>query len=933
MADVQPDSSPPASATESKPKTPTAVFSEKPPCGESNNPELESAQTTTISPTHMTPPPASVAQPVDSIALTPTQLAPVQSIASTKPEPNIIEDSAIPDAKRLKSEPKDEPSTVKDEPVADNFVANNNVKVEPSAASVAADNNPSNVSPSTKLTAIPDTKPAPPSPHVAPSIVGQVKSVGETNPSPTIATSQSAPNYVSPHGNPSSQQMAQNIEQPPPPPPPPRQPFPPPSSVPVGNSGQQPFAPYNPGPPPRNLPKTAKHRPKNARVFVGNLASEFTTPQEMIKIFYKYGELIEEPVLRRSFGFIQYSSPESASRAVAGEQARIIGGIPIDLSIADNREVKRGTHVVNNTPFPHGPKQNTASRKRRRSNSPNRRMGGVHPPQYRRARPEPRNGIHMRILCMSTTARSYARTCEAMFKGETSGLGCDVVHIVANELGSALGKCMTQSIPYVLVVASKDVEDGTCTIRTLERTGYEKAGRGNGIIPLREAINVCLIDRGIIPPGGRPGPPPPHLPYGAPQQPVQMVQAGWSQHAGGMHPNQSNLRKPGWMTGARAPPHPQPSHMRSGPPPPGGLPVPPPGFGPPQSMAPQMQMGGNQQQYGQQPYGHAQGYTGPSGPQLGWSQGGQQPVGYGAPPQDFGRGGGSGYPQGGSMMGGRNGSARDNEYDPTAVMPAGGRPDDGFNNWNASQDQYHNRGGGAMYTARPGGPPMPPNTQGNPNTRPGMNGGNSGFSMPPQGGYRPDQAQPYGNQAYAQRPSSYNQQSSGAPPQGNTYFNYGNEHQRPASWGPSGGGPYEGGNQNQGYNSVPGMQQRRDGGYSSPQQQGGAQPGRVTGNGASFNNTPPQPSQGGNNVGTPLVDIGKLTNLISTFTQQQNSGARGNQRNDGNAPRQSVQTAPGGPTPGAPRGQYPPYQQQMPQQQQYQQQAPPGQQARGYYSR
>ena len=700
------------------------------------------------------------------------------------------------------------------------------------------------------------------------------------------------------------------------------------------------------------MPKTAKNRPKNARVFVGNLASEFTTPQEMIKIFYKYGELIEEPVLRRSFGFIQYSNPESASRAVEGEQGRIIGGIPIDLSIADNREVKRGTHVVNNTPFPHGPK-GAASRKRRRSNSPNRRMGGVHPPQYRRMRPEPRNGIHMRILCMSTTARNYARTCEAMFRSETSGLGCDVVQIVANELGNALGKCMNQVIPYVLVVASKDVEDGTCTIRTLERTGYEKSGRGNGVIPLREAINVCLIDRGIIPPGGRPGGPP-HPQYGGPQQPVQMVQAGWSQHSGGMHPNQPNLRKPGWMTGARAPPHPQqPNHMRGGPPPPGGMAghVPPPGYGPPQPMAPQMQMGSNQQGYGQQPYGHAQGYAGPSGPQLGWTPGGQQPVGnmphggYGGPQQDYGRGGGAGgYPQGGPMMGGRNGSGRDNEYDPTAVMPAGGgRPDSGYNNWNAPQDQYHNRGG-TQYPGRPGGQPMPPHTQGNPNNRPGMNGGNGGYSMPPQGGYRPDQAQSYGNQAYPQRPTSYNQPS-GAP-QGNTYYNYGNEQQRPASWGPGTSGSYEGGNQNQGYGSGPVMQQRRDGSYGSPQQQGGTQPGRVASNGASYNNTPP--SQTGNNVGAPLVDIGKLTNLISTFTQQQNSGSRGNQRSDANGPRPGGQSAPGGQAPGptsamhpnqsgAPRGQYPPhqYQQQMPQQpqQQYQQQAPPGQQARGYYGR
>lgn len=268
---------------------------------------------------------------------------------------------------------------------------------------------------------------------------------------------------------------------------------------------------------PKNLPKVAKNRPENARVFIGNLASEYTDIYEIIKVFHKYGTLIEEPVLRRSFGFVQYSSAESAKAAVNGEQGRIIGGIGIDLSIADNREVRKGTHIMNNTPFQH-PRTGLGNtnrssrreregsstfpaRKRRRSASPQGppRKGGVHPPQFRRQRPEPRNGIYLRILCMSPTAKVYALHCEDTFRNMT-GLRADVLNIIAAGLGEALGRAMRDSIPYVMVVASKDVEDGTCTIRTLEKTGYEKSGRGNGVIPLKEAVEVCLIERGILMP-------------------------------------------------------------------------------------------------------------------------------------------------------------------------------------------------------------------------------------------------------------------------------------------------------------------------------------------------------------------------------------------------------------------------------------------------
>lgn len=359
---------------------------------------------------------------------------------------------------------------------------------------------------------------------------------------------------------------------------------------------------------PKHLPKVAKNRPENARVFIGNLASEYTTPSDIVKVFHKYGTLIEEPVLRRSFGFVQYSTSDAAKAAVLGEQGRIIGGIPIDLSIADNREVRKGAHIVNNTPFQH-PKPGFnrhgrtrdrdmaggfgagggPPRKRRRSISPvGSRKGGVHPPQFRRHRPEPRNGVFMRILCMSPTAKVYARHCETMFK-QMTGSKADVLFIVAANLGDALGRAMRDQIPYVMVVASKDVEDGTCTIRTLEKTGYEKSGRGNGVIPLREAIEVCLIERGtIMPPQMNQGLHPPQQQQQQQQQFVGGLGVGgvglnpgvgrpvgpgagyarggmigtaqWLVQGGAGEGGGMDSGKPGWMSGGPRAPH--PSNMR-----------------------------------------------------------------------------------------------------------------------------------------------------------------------------------------------------------------------------------------------------------------------------------------------------------------------------------------------------------------------------------
>ncbi len=70
-------------------------------------------------------------------------------------------------------------------------------------------------------------------------------------------------------------------------------------------------------------------RPPNCRIFLGNLASEKTSKKELQDIFGKYGTIVEDIVLRRSFGFIQYDNPNSAHAAMQAENGRLIGGIRI----------------------------------------------------------------------------------------------------------------------------------------------------------------------------------------------------------------------------------------------------------------------------------------------------------------------------------------------------------------------------------------------------------------------------------------------------------------------------------------------------------------------------------------------------------------------------------------------------------------------------
>lgn len=70
-------------------------------------------------------------------------------------------------------------------------------------------------------------------------------------------------------------------------------------------------------------------RTPNCRIFIGNLASECTSKSELRNIFSKYGTITEEPIIRRSFGFVQYEDEESAQKAIENENGRLIGDMKI----------------------------------------------------------------------------------------------------------------------------------------------------------------------------------------------------------------------------------------------------------------------------------------------------------------------------------------------------------------------------------------------------------------------------------------------------------------------------------------------------------------------------------------------------------------------------------------------------------------------------
>ncbi|XP_041103108.1 RNA-binding Raly-like protein isoform X1 [Polyodon spathula] len=79
---------------------------------------------------------------------------------------------------------------------------------------------------------------------------------------------------------------------------------------------------------------TNKNDPRsiNSRVFIGNLNTAIVKKADIEAIFAKYGRIVGCSV-HKGYAFVQYMSERNARAAVAGENARIIAGQPLDTSL------------------------------------------------------------------------------------------------------------------------------------------------------------------------------------------------------------------------------------------------------------------------------------------------------------------------------------------------------------------------------------------------------------------------------------------------------------------------------------------------------------------------------------------------------------------------------------------------------------------------
>ncbi|KAG7488248.1 hypothetical protein MATL_G00033550 [Megalops atlanticus] len=82
-----------------------------------------------------------------------------------------------------------------------------------------------------------------------------------------------------------------------------------------------------------NVTNKTDPRSLNSRVFIGNLNTAIVKKADIEIIFAKYGKIVGCSV-HKGYAFVQYMSERNARAAVAGENARIIAGQPLDINMA-----------------------------------------------------------------------------------------------------------------------------------------------------------------------------------------------------------------------------------------------------------------------------------------------------------------------------------------------------------------------------------------------------------------------------------------------------------------------------------------------------------------------------------------------------------------------------------------------------------------------
>eukprot|EP00005_Dracoamoeba_jomungandri_P010900 CAMPEP_0174275144 /NCGR_PEP_ID=MMETSP0439-20130205/59668_1 /TAXON_ID=0 /ORGANISM="Stereomyxa ramosa, Strain Chinc5" /LENGTH=617 /DNA_ID=CAMNT_0015367225 /DNA_START=561 /DNA_END=2411 /DNA_ORIENTATION=- len=217
-----------------------------------------------------------------------------------------------------------------------------------------------------------------------------------------------------------------------------------------------------------------KQRGPNCRIFIGNLATEKTSHAELREIFSKYGRITEDIVLRKSFGFVQFATPEAARDAIKGENGRLIGGLRIDISMADNRPPK--AQVASRT----------LPRKTVRTGKPiaRRDRRGSRDDE----RPEPEiPGAVCQVAYLTPALRSYAKYVQGYME-KALKLPIEVINIERIRLDTVWARADSRGIKYVLVVSSAHSRRDTVDCTVLVNGATE----GFQDVALSEAANIML---------------------------------------------------------------------------------------------------------------------------------------------------------------------------------------------------------------------------------------------------------------------------------------------------------------------------------------------------------------------------------------------------------------------------------------------------------
>ncbi|KAL7876299.1 hypothetical protein AOLI_G00112620 [Acnodon oligacanthus] len=89
-----------------------------------------------------------------------------------------------------------------------------------------------------------------------------------------------------------------------------------------------------------NVTNKTDPRSLHSRVFIGNLNTTVVKKSDIELIFAKYGKITGCSV-HKGFAFVQYASERNARSAVAGENARVVAGQPLDINMAGEPRLYR----------------------------------------------------------------------------------------------------------------------------------------------------------------------------------------------------------------------------------------------------------------------------------------------------------------------------------------------------------------------------------------------------------------------------------------------------------------------------------------------------------------------------------------------------------------------------------------------------------------